>query len=336
MPDFLQRLARVLPIACLSAIAFAPAAADAQVKMEKITCTSLKLPNCYKLSNGTVEIVVTTDIGPRIARYGFVGGESILSDISGSLAEKDREQWQAWGGHRVWIAPEGQPKSYGPDNTPIKHAPAGANGIRLEQPVEKGTGIQKVMTVTMDATGSGVTVKHELINRNQKPYELAVWALTIMNPGGTAIVPQEPYRKHADALLPARPLVLWHYTDLSDSRFAIGPKFIRLATDEKKPEPQKFGVLNKTGWAAYAKNGLLFVKRMKYEEGAKYPDYESSVEVFTQAGFIEVESLGPMRTLKPGETAEHTERWSLHKDVKVGKTEAEVEAAIGKLTGTGK
>jgi hypothetical protein len=333
MPDFLQRLARSLPIACLSAIAFAPAAADAQVKMEKITCTSLKLPNCYKLSNGTVEIVVTTDIGPRIARYGFVGGESILSDISGSLAEKDRDQWQAWGGHRLWIAPEGQPKSYGPDNTPIKHAPAGANGIRLEQPVEKGTGIQKVMTVTLDATGTGVTVKHELINRNQKPYELAVWALTIMNPGGTAIVPQEPYKKHADALLPARPLVMWHYTDLSDSRFAIGPKFIRLSTDEKKAEPQKFGVLNKTGWAAYAKNGLLFVKRMKYEEGAAYPDYNSSVEVFTQAGFIEVESLGPLRTLKPGEAAEHTESWSLHKDVKVGKSEAEVEAAIGKLVG---
>ncbi len=35
MPDFLQRLARVLPIACLSAIAFAPASADAQVKVEK-------------------------------------------------------------------------------------------------------------------------------------------------------------------------------------------------------------------------------------------------------------------------------------------------------------
>src|ERR671914_2136240 len=105
MPDSLQRLARVLPVACLCAIAFAPAAADAQVKMEKITCTSLKLPNCYKLSNGTVELVVTTDIGPRIARYGFVGGESILSEISGSLDAKQRESWQAWGGHRLWIAP---------------------------------------------------------------------------------------------------------------------------------------------------------------------------------------------------------------------------------------
>ncbi len=139
-------------------------------------------------------------------------------------------------------------------------------------------------------------------------------------------------QKHADALLPARPLVMWHYTDLSDSRYAIGPKFIGLATNEKMPEPQEFGVLSKTGWAAYARKGLLFVKRMKYEEG-RVSDYNCSVEVFTQGGFIEVESLGPLRTLKPGETAEHTERWSLHKDVKVGKTEAEVEAAIGKLTG---
>jgi hypothetical protein len=302
-----------------------------KVTLEKVTC--LDLPNCYKLSNGQVDVIVTTDIGPRIVHYGFAGGENILGGSGGSLAEKDRNRWQGWKGHRVWIAPEGRPKSYGPDNGPIKHTPVGANGVRLEQPVESGTGIQKTMTVTLEASGSGVTVEQSLTNRNQTPYELAVWALTIMNGGGTAIVPQEPYKAHQDALLPARPLVLWHYTDLSDPRFAIGPKFIRLSTDTAKKSPQKFGVGNKVGWAAYARDGLLFLKRMAYQEGATYPDYGSSVEVFTQSDFIELESLGPLRTLKPGESVEHTERWSLHRDVKIGKSEQEVEAALKGLVG---
>ena len=96
-----------------------------------------------------------------------------------------------------------------------------------------------------------------------------------MNGGGTAIVPQEPYKRHQDALLPARALVLWHYTDLSDPRFQIGPKFIRLSTDASKPEPQKLGVMNKAGWAAYARQGTLFVKRVAFQEQAAYPDYGS-------------------------------------------------------------
>src|SRR6266511_4651945 len=71
--------------------------------------------------------------------------------------------------------------------------------IRLEQPVEPGTGIQKAMVVTLDASGTGVTVRHTLTNRGQKPFELAPWALTVMNPGGTAIIPQEPYASHDTA-----------------------------------------------------------------------------------------------------------------------------------------
>src|SRR6266542_869774 len=87
------------------------------VSVEKVTCVNL--PNCYKLANGEVELIVTTDIGPRVMRYAFAGGENILGELPGSVAEKDKHTWQSWGGHRLWIAPEGQPKSYGPDNSPI-------------------------------------------------------------------------------------------------------------------------------------------------------------------------------------------------------------------------
>ncbi len=57
------------------------------VSVEKVTC--VKMPNCYKLSNGQAEVVVTTDIGPRVMRYALVGGENILGEVPGSLAEKD-------------------------------------------------------------------------------------------------------------------------------------------------------------------------------------------------------------------------------------------------------
>jgi hypothetical protein len=319
-----QVASAALVIGGLAVSWLAPYELVAQVTVEKVSC--LDLPNCFRLSNGEIEIVVTTDIGPRIIRYAFVGRENILGELGGSIEKK--AEWQAWGGHRLWIAPEDRQKSYGPDNSPIAHGMEGPRAIRLTQPTEPATGIQKEMLVTLDDKGTGVTILHRLVNRGKAPYQLAPWALTIMNGGGTAIIPQEPYKRHEDALLPARALILWHYTDLSDARFAIGPKFIRLSTDAAQKEPQKIGVMNKAGWTAYAREGTVFVKRYEWTDGATYPDYGANVEVYTQAAFIEVESLGAMRTLAPEQSTEHTERWFLVKGVTTGKTEGEVEQAL--------
>ncbi|MBI2681246.1 MAG: hypothetical protein HYX25_09610, partial [Candidatus Solibacter usitatus] len=44
--------------------------ASAAVKIDK---TNYKgWPNSYRVSNGEVELVITSDIGPRVMRYGFV------------------------------------------------------------------------------------------------------------------------------------------------------------------------------------------------------------------------------------------------------------------------
>jgi len=141
------------------------------------------------------------------------------------------------------------------------------------------------------------------------------WALTIMRSGGTTIIPQEPFRSHDEYLLPARPMALWHFTDLKDPRFEIGKHLIQLSTDETRNEPQKIGVLNKQGWAAYYREPTLFVKEFEFIAGANYPDYGCNCETYTAGGFMEVESLGPMEVLQPNESTKHTERWSLFPNV---------------------
>ncbi|HSB78388.1 MAG TPA: hypothetical protein VLM91_06355 [Candidatus Methylomirabilis sp.] len=35
-------------------------------------------PNCYQVSNGLVELVVTTDVGPRLIRFGFSGENGLF------------------------------------------------------------------------------------------------------------------------------------------------------------------------------------------------------------------------------------------------------------------
>lgn len=288
----------------------------------------LNLPNCYKLTNGTVELIVTTDVGPRIIRYSFEGVENILGEVPDSVIKTSLGDWKPWGGHRLWAAPEANPRSYVPDNEPIEFESLTDHSIRLRRPTEPQTGIEKELVVTLEPEGSGVHIEHRLINRGLWSIELAPWALTIMNGGGTAILPQEPYISWDEYLLPARPLVLWHYTDLSDSRWAIGPKYLRLRTDEQQPAPQKLGITNKQGWAAYHRQGTLFIKRFACQDGAAYPDYGSNNEVYTAGSFIELESLGPLRRLEPGEAATHEERWHLYGDVRIGSSEDSIDAAI--------
>lgn len=299
-----------------------------EVKVEKVAY--FNQPNCYKLSNGTVEVIVTTDIGPRVIRYGFTNQENILGELPAE-SNSDPNAWKAYGGHRLWTAPEAMPRSYSPDNRPVEYKIEGNRTIRLIQSVEPTTGIQKEIAVTLDADGTGVTLHHKLTNRNLWGIEVAPWALTIMNGGGTTILPQEPYRSHDDYLLPARPLVLWHYTDLSDPRWTIGKKFLRLRTDSAIKEPQKVGMANKQGWSAYHRKGTLFIKRFNYKEGVAYPDYGSNNETYTSASFMEVETLAPLSHLEPGASAEHTERWYLFRHVDLGATDDRLDAVLRPL-----
>ena len=294
--------------------------------LEKISY--LNLPNCFRLSNGEVEVVVTTDIGPRVIRYGFKGGHNILGELPPATPDPDPSGWKPWGGHRLWAAPEAMPRTYAPDNSPVAYETLGENSIKLTQPTEKTTGLQKEITVTIEPRGAAVAVHHRITNRNLWAIELAPWALTIMSGGGEVILPQEPYLPHPEALLPARPLVLWHYTDLSDPRWTLGKRCIRLRSDEAYPEPQKIGVTNKQGWAAYLRDETLFVKRFPYQEGASYPDYGSNTETFTAGSFIELESLGPLTRLEPEAFADHVERWQLFGNIRPGSSDEEITSAV--------
>ena len=53
------------------------------------------------------------------------------------------------------------------------------------------------------------------------------------------------------------------------------------------------------------------MKRFGYEHGADYPDYGCNTEAYTAGSIIEVESLGPLRTIAPGESIKHLEHWQL-------------------------
>ncbi|HEV2690204.1 MAG TPA: hypothetical protein VGV35_16715, partial [Bryobacteraceae bacterium] len=97
--------------------------ATAAVKIEKTQYQGW--PNCYRISNGEIELVVTTDVGPRIMRYAFVGGRNIFKEFEDQMGKSGESTWQPRGGHRLWIAPEDAVLSYALDNSTIQAAVKG-------------------------------------------------------------------------------------------------------------------------------------------------------------------------------------------------------------------
>ena len=147
--------------------------------------------------------------------------------------------------------------------------------------------------------------------------------------GDSPLPPRAPIS--ADTLLPEGVLALWSYTDFADPRWKIGTK-LHPASPGKNPQAefkeQMTGIFNPFGWGAYFRNGHLFVKKAKVETGAKYPDFGCNFEIYTDPHSLELETLGPLRNLKPGETAEHIEHWWLFKDIEAGETESWIDSAI--------
>ena len=89
--------------------------------------------------------------------------------------------------------------------------------------------------------------------------------------------------------------------------------------------------MNKVGWAAYARQGLLFVKRIPYDPKAAYTDHGSNTEVYTEARFFEVESLGPLVTLVPGQTAMPQGTLVLFAGMTIPKDDAELEKTLAPI-----
>ena len=300
--------------------------ATAAVKIEKTSYSGW--PHCYRLTNGEVELIVTTDVGPRVIRYSFVGGQNIFKEFKEQLGKSGEKEWQARGGHRIWIAPEQVPESYALDNSAIKAVVKG-DSIEMTEAVEKETGLEKQIIVRLAPTGSAVEVTHRIRNTAAKPREFAPWALTMMAQGGLGIHGLPPRSKHMEVLTISNPLAMWGFTDLSDPRWKFTKKYVTLRQDPKATSPQKLGSFNAHTFGAYLLGTDLFIKRYAADPAKHYPDGGCSFETFTNPDFLELETVGPLRTVKQGETAEHVEHWTLHKNVKIsGVTDAELDRIL--------
>lgn len=283
------------------------------------TLSYMGFPHCIKLSNGRVDVIASTDVGPRILFYGPSGGRNVFAHFPEAAKETALGTWKPYGGHRLWVWPEVFPATYAPDNDPVEHTVEGDFTLRLRQPVDKAS-MQKEIRLSMSPEGTTVRLEHTVTSRCLWPIDIAAWAVSIVEPG-FSIVPRVPFQTHDEYVPVTQPVALCAFTDLQDPRFTLGLKYLLLRGDPSRPTSQKLGLRNKQNWCAHLVDDLLFVKRFTHDESAKYPDYGVNTEVYTEGRFQELELLGPHRVVATGDSLTFVEQWDVFIDVAVTKPE---------------
>ncbi len=282
----------------------------------------------HRLTNDALEMVVVSEIGPRIISLSLRNSHNLFRELSEELGKTGGNEFRLYGGQRLWAAPENQESTYYPDNNPCEFRQVDEFLFRVTAPVERGTDLQKELDIQLPEAGASVTVVHRITNQGQQSACLAPWALSVMNLNGTAIVPLPPYGSHAENLAPVSVLSLWAYTDLSDPRWTVGAEYILLRQDALAGTPQKLGLQISQGWAAYVLDGVLFVKTFGFKANCPYPDYGSNTEIYTDHRMLEVESLGALTNVEPGASVTQTETWHLFGEVSTPTSDAEVEEFV--------
>jgi hypothetical protein len=273
--------------------------------------------NCISITNGEVEVIVTTDVGPRIIGYSIDGGKNHMAVFPETAGKTGGDEFVGYGGHRLWHAPEDVIRTYQPDNSPIEFRIL-EDGVVLHAAIEQKTQLSKSMRVTMDEDGT-VYIDHRITNHGLFDVEAALWGVTMFDVGGLMVAPNS----NNDTIpIANRAVALWSYSSMNDPRVYWGDKFITVKPMDMK-NAFKFGMTCHRGWAAYFNHNNLVVKEFPFYENAQYPNFNCNFESYTNDRFIEIESLTPLLIIPPQGYEEYTEIWHIYKDVSEPKRDDE-------------
>lgn len=279
--------------------------------------------NTYRLSNERIEARVVTDIGPRIIDLRHAGGDNLLQ-LRDGIGGSGETEYRFRGGWRLWVAPERVETTYALDNTACVVEVDGAT-LRVIAPPQPAAGIRKAVDVTLLPGEARLQVRSRLRNVSDRPLTYAAWSLPVLRPGGRAFVPLDVGpATDFDAI---RRVILWSYAHIDDPRYHFSDDMIvidhakvprgRATAAGRHTDESKIGSDSAQGWAAYLVAGTLFLKRFPHEPHGIYPDGGSTIEVYSNHEILELEHLGPLTTIGPGEEMTLPEDWWVFPDVEI-------------------
>jgi hypothetical protein len=260
-----------------------------------------KLPSA-SIENDFLRIDYLTSVGPRIiGLYSKQADVELLAPSFDIHWPTPHGEYYLYGGHRIWKAPEDSFYNCPEDNVTVAQE---KDRVILRNDVD-ASGLQKEISFCLDE--NRVRLTHRLIWHGGEPIELAPWTITQVPLGGVAILPQSGIREGS---APTRSLAMFPYATITDPRLELYDDLI-LVHGSADPDAFKVGSYNPFGWAAYVLEKALFIKHFPARDFRKLPDMGSNVEVYVRDAYLELETLGELTGLKPGDAVTFEETWEV-------------------------
>lgn len=279
-------------------------------------------PNSLILGNDEAEVVVVPAIG-RIMQFRPAGATTgpfwENSALNGRMPDPASPEWLNFGGDKAWPAPQADwPKVTGrawpppPAFDSMPHeARIDGNAIELISPVDPFYGIRIHRRIWLDSRRSMMLVTTRFEKVQGPPQTVSIWVVTQF---------KEPAL--ACARVPLQSIFPDSYVKLSDALprgLQVDRRFLSLARDPA--EAHKIGLDSNTlGWVGpfqgWRRRDLALSVRIDSPRvpGAEYPDHQSNAQIYTNPNplaYVELEMLGPLKTLHPGDEIERTSIYSL-------------------------
>jgi hypothetical protein len=261
----------------------------------------------YQLSNKHLSLTVVPALSGRVMELLF--RKQNLFWINEPLLKGEAEGdpafggWLNWGGYKTWLAPQSRwpdPDAQSDEMDNVEWTVIGqtdsavGTSLHLRGPIIPWGGVQLGRQITLRAGEKKVTARESIHNAGDKTQTWAVWAVAQFPVPGWATFPGEGARKTL-ALTP--------------------PKFRRDRLHFKGDSKWKVGTLAKEGWGEYQANSWPVTFRASFPPHADLPHPDDcNLETWSNSGpaYMELEWLGPLVTLKPGESWAFETSWTVN------------------------
>ncbi|HEV7299981.1 MAG TPA: hypothetical protein VGN72_11500 [Tepidisphaeraceae bacterium] len=235
----------------------------------------------------------------RVLSFRKTGETSLMADAS--VAQK--------GVRLAFMEPDQVPTSFDVGMQPaevLKRSASGATvrlapaaGLRYEVAVELAGGERPQLTLG-----------YALQNVGDEPRVVAPWSVVAFARNGTMVVPfgTKPRAR--------RRLVYSWWTKLPQPGLQYGRDAV--TADAAAPlagTAMKVGVINDTGWIAFARGDRALVSKVDFDANAAYPEDGANVTFFqsgdAKAPWAETEQMGALKSVRPGESTQMRETLTL-------------------------
>jgi hypothetical protein len=266
------------------------------------------------LNNGRVEAIIVPEIG-RVMQFRFIGDPEgpfwDNRDLYGKMPDPNSKEWMNFGGDKAWPSPQSEwdrktPRAWPP--------PAGFDAMRnqariddrvvtLVSPVDPNYGIRVLRRIELDLDRPVMKITTTFERISGQPMEVGVWVISQLKSPVAVYVPVPQFTRYREGY------------NLQSQQ--LPPDFRRegdwIVVKRDPKASHKFGTdANRLIWMD--RHQVLVIDSPRVLVDSKYPDQESSAEVYTNQdplAYVELEMLGPLRKTIVGDKISRTSTYTL-------------------------